>query len=185
MIKKTLLLFLLVITLAFYAIAQKDDPAFGTAIFKQELVTPGIKPDMQVGYRFNKNGADVFVEDIGIVIGENGCQLVERNIIGIILGELSLGSSELADPNMRTKLGRITLAAFCVFTDFTVDEDKAALSIRAVATETGELVYANTVIFKEQGSVEDVAEKEGYKIYKAINQYASEHVINIHEKTRK
>ncbi len=85
---------------------------------------------------------------------------------------------------MRTKLGRITLAAFFVFTDFTVDEDKAALSIRAVATETGELVYANTVIFQKQGSVEDEAKKEGNKIYKAINQYAMEHVINIHEQTR-
>ncbi len=32
MIKKTLLLFLLVITLTFYVIAQKDDPALGRII---------------------------------------------------------------------------------------------------------------------------------------------------------
>jgi hypothetical protein len=77
----------------------------------------------------------------------------------------------------------VILAAFLVFTDFTVDEDKAVLSVRVIATETGELVYANTLSFTQYLSSFDAeTEKEGIRIYEAINHYAKEHVINIHEK---
>lgn len=184
--KKTLLLFPVIFILTFSAMAQKNDPAFGIAVLDQRLVTPGIIPEVSGSFNIysdNRTTASIFIEDIGYVYMDKGGILAERSLIDKILGEISIGSSELADPNMRNKLGRITLAAFLVFTDFTVDEDKAVISVRVIATDTGELVYANTLFFiQHQSSFDAETEKEGIRIYEAINRYAKEHVINIHEK---
>jgi hypothetical protein len=109
MIKKILLLFPVIFIMAFCAIAQKDDPAFGIAIFDEELVTPGIKPYVSGEFNLysgNRSTAAVFIDEIGHWYMDKGGRVVERSLIGVILGELSIGSSELADPNMRTKLGQ-------------------------------------------------------------------------------
>lgn len=187
MIKKTLLLILLFFSMAYYTMAQKNDPAYGVVVFDDELVTPGIKPQVSGEFNLfsdNRSTALVFVDEIGYQISD-GTPLVERNLIGKILDEQSIGSSGLADPNQRTELGRITLGAFLVFTDFTIDEDKAIISVRAITTETGELVYSNKLLFDKNDAYnkfETEATKEGNRIYEAVSLYAKEHVINIQER---
>jgi hypothetical protein len=186
MIHKILLAILLTISSVKFSDAQKsvaldkeNDPAFAIASFDPKPATPRYQ-DGSWSY-YGETSSKGFHSEMDYKLL---CliAIAERELIDKILQEQIIGSSELADPDMRTRLGKIILAAFLAFSSYAGDENNVSYTIRIVATETGELVYANTLFLKKDKEYIDLtaeAEKEGMKIFDAIYKYAKEHVINI------
>jgi hypothetical protein len=65
--------------------------------------------------------------------------VVEREALLRILSELNIGSSELADPQNRLQLGRITGARTMVFGSYMVIGDWMRLDVRQVEVESGRI----------------------------------------------
>ena len=69
-------------------------------------------------------------------------QVVERERLILVLEELNLSSSSLADEATRLKIGRIVGARFMVFGGYFVLGDLMRLDLRLVEVETGSIVKA-------------------------------------------
>ena len=100
-------------------------------------------------YTWGEHDSEIYIDEIMTNLAYNDFPLPERILLGTILGELQLGSSELADPAASNKLGEITIAAFHIYPTFTRNKLQNTFTIRVVYTETGELVFANTIYFKD------------------------------------
>jgi tetratricopeptide (TPR) repeat protein len=66
-------------------------------------------------------------------------KVVEREIIDKLLSELKLGSSELADPSTRLKLGRVLAASVIGTGGFYPNQSKSELQLRLIDTETTDI----------------------------------------------
>lgn len=65
--------------------------------------------------------------------------VIEREKLLLALGELRLGSSELADEGTRLRLGRIAGARYMVFGGYQVVAGRMRLDLRLVEVETGKI----------------------------------------------
>ncbi len=146
------------------------DPALGIVTVKPKPAT--------IEKFFIKNVVEVFEREIEEKLWDKNITTLERDLFDKILGELNLGSSELADPNMSLKLGRLTLAGFYIINKYTGNKEKTTINLRVVYTETGEIVYANTLYYnnKDKFDEEVEAEKEAPKINAALEKFANKKV---------
>ncbi len=95
-------------------------------------------------------GPAVYLERAGIdivlpnaianqLLSESRVNVVDREMIDAVLAELDLGSSELADPNVRLRLGKLFSANALAFLDFAAAGKDVAAFLRLVDTETTQL----------------------------------------------
>ncbi len=67
--------------------------------------------------------------------------MVERAVLDKLLGELKLGSSDLADPDTALKLGKVLAAKVIATGSYRSEGDKAnTVSLRLIDTETTDIV---------------------------------------------
>lgn len=69
-------------------------------------------------------------------------QVVERQQLLLVLEELNLGSSDLADENTRLRIGKIAGAQQMVFGAYQVIGDTVRIDLRLVDVSTGKIVRA-------------------------------------------
>jgi curli biogenesis system outer membrane secretion channel CsgG len=75
-------------------------------------------------------------------VRNNGVVVVEREKLLSVLGELSLGSSELADESARLRIGRIAGAKRMIFGGYQIIGQSMRIDLRMVETETGRVLRA-------------------------------------------
>lgn len=103
---------------------------------------------------FNNNTSNSLMGRIGLEgilkdelireLGLRNISVVEREILDKVMEELKLGSSELANPKTKTKLGKIT-AAHILATGSFYDANKGSMAtMRLVETETTDIFLALT-----------------------------------------
>lgn len=84
---------------------------------------------------------EIFTGQIMARLGENkSYQVVERQQLLKAMEELSIGSSELADPGTRLKLGRLLGAKQMVFGAFQQIGGQVRLDLRRVDVSTGKIL---------------------------------------------
>ena len=70
------------------------------------------------------------------------CTLVERQQLQLVLRELDLGSSALADASTQLRIGKIAGARLMIFGAYQVIADQMRLDLRIVEVETGRILKA-------------------------------------------
>lgn len=102
------------------------------------LVVAFLLGDVATQAFFERAGTDVVVrrEISAQVDADPRVQVVDREMIGRLLEELDLGSSELADPNTQLQLGRLLAARMLGFVDFAQAGSDTTMFVRLVNTET-------------------------------------------------
>jgi len=159
------------------------DPAIGIAFTKHKPAT------IERGREIGKIGSEVFNEEVMDALMDENYVVSERVLLDKVLGELNLGSSELADPDQKLKQGRIVLAGFYIINKYTCNKEKATVNLRVIYTETGEVAYTNTIYYnnmsKYEKEVDDDIEKEASKIITAIEKFAKERVLIIKENPKR
>jgi curli biogenesis system outer membrane secretion channel CsgG len=79
--------------------------------------------------------------------------VVERERLLRVLGELHLGSSELADEGTRLRIGRLLGARFMVFGGYQIVGKQMRLDLRLVEVETGKIRKAVSRVAPSSGGV--------------------------------
>ena len=95
-------------------------------------------------------------------------KVVEREIIDKLLSELKLGSSDLADPSTRLKLGRVLAASVIGTGGFYPNEAKSELQLRLIDTETTDIRSTIAENLSDPASVASFADRVADKIVKAL-----------------
>ena len=76
-------------------------------------------------------------------LGESGgFKVVERQRLLLVLEELNIGSSDIADASTRLRVGKIVGAKFMVFGSYFLMDDTMRLDLRMVEVETGKILKA-------------------------------------------
>jgi tetratricopeptide (TPR) repeat protein len=90
------------------------------------------------GVFFERAGTDVVIrrEIENRLRQDERIQVVDREMLDKLLGELNLGSSELADADTQLRLGNVLAAQLLGFVDFAQVGNDAVMYIRLVNTET-------------------------------------------------
>jgi curli biogenesis system outer membrane secretion channel CsgG len=83
------------------------------------------------------------IEDIGRY------DVVERQHLAMVLEELNLGSSMMADRQTQLRLGEITGAKWMVFGSYQVIVDQLRLDVRLVDVESGRVINAVSQVAEE------------------------------------
>jgi curli biogenesis system outer membrane secretion channel CsgG len=86
---------------------------------------------------------------IATIEDEGRFDVVERQHLAMVLEELHIGSSSVADPQARRKLGVITGARLMVFGSYQVIADQLRLDARLVEVETGRVLNAVSTMAEE------------------------------------
>ncbi|SFS70393.1 hypothetical protein [Lutibacter maritimus] len=130
---------------------EKKEDALGIAFFEQpnaatiDLETFTTMSGKKITQ--GENNSSVYMEEIKYNLMDNNLRIVERALLEKLLGEINLGSSELADPAARVEAGKITIAGFYILGSFTRDKIKNTFNLRVIYNETGEIVFAKTLSF--------------------------------------
>ncbi|HHO76983.1 MAG TPA: hypothetical protein ENN05_11250 [Deltaproteobacteria bacterium] len=88
-------------------------------------------------------GQILSAEIIESLRNSGGYQVVERQKLMLVLEELNLGSSDLADEGSRLRIGRIAGAACMVFGGYQVIGSAMRIDLRLVDVSTGRIVRAS------------------------------------------
>jgi curli biogenesis system outer membrane secretion channel CsgG len=80
---------------------------------------------------------------------EGRFDVVERQHLEMVLEELNLGTSMVADRNTQLKLGNITGARLMVFGSYQVIADQLRLDVRLVEVESGRVINAVSHVAEE------------------------------------
>ncbi|MGH7897372.1 MAG: tetratricopeptide repeat protein, partial [Candidatus Binatia bacterium] len=113
--------------------------------------------------------ADAFVLNLTRRLQESGrVKVVEREIIDKLLAELKLGSSELADPATRLKLGRVLAASVIGTGGFYPSAAKTELQMRLIDTETTDIRSTLSEELTDPAGVGSFAERIADKIAKKL-----------------
>lgn len=113
--------------------------------------------------------ADAFVLNLTRRLQESGrIKVVEREMIDKLLAELKLGSSELADPATRLKLGRVLAASVIGTGGFYPTGSKSQLQLRLIDTETTDVRSTLSEDLSSPAEVAVFAEKLGDKIAQTL-----------------
>lgn len=95
-------------------------------------------------------------------------KVVERELIDKLLAELKLGSSELADPATRLKLGRVLAASVIGTGGFYPAEAKSELQLRLIDTETTDIRLTLSENLSEPAAIATFADQVADKIAKTL-----------------
>jgi hypothetical protein len=95
-------------------------------------------------------------------------KVVDRALIDKLLSELKLGSSELADPATRLKLGKVLAASVIGTGGFYPNESKSELQLRLIDTETTDIRSTLTDDLTDPSAVGTFAHQVADKIAKAL-----------------
>ncbi len=113
--------------------------------------------------------AEAFVANLTRRLQESGrIKVVERETIDKLLAELKLGSSELADPATRLKLGRVLAASVIGTGGFYPAGGKSQLQLRLIDTETTDIRSTLSEDLASPAEVGAFAEKLGDKIAQGL-----------------
>jgi peroxiredoxin/tetratricopeptide (TPR) repeat protein len=95
-------------------------------------------------------------------------KVVEREIIDKLLSELKLGSSELADPATRLKLGRVLAASVIGTGGFYPNEAKSELQLRLIDAETTDIRSTLADNLSDPAQIGTFADRVADKIAKTL-----------------
>jgi Flagellar assembly protein T, C-terminal domain/Curli production assembly/transport component CsgG len=95
-------------------------------------------------------------------------KVVEREIVDKLLAELKLGSSALADPTTRLKLGRVLAASVIGAGGFYANQAKSELQLRLIDTETTDIRSTLSANLGDPSEVATFADQVAEKISKAL-----------------
>jgi tetratricopeptide (TPR) repeat protein/peroxiredoxin len=95
-------------------------------------------------------------------------RVVEREIVDKLLSELKLGSSQLADPATRLKLGRVLAASVIATGGFYPNEARSELQLRLIDTETTDIRSTVSANLASPGEVATFADQVAQKILKTL-----------------
>lgn len=84
------------------------------------------------------------------LVGTPGLTLVERIQLRELLDEQKLGSSELADPDSRIKLGRLLGARYMLFGDYLALGPLVRVDVRLVDSETSQILCTEQAIGEQE-----------------------------------
>ncbi len=113
--------------------------------------------------------AEAFVLALTSHLQESGrVKVVEREIIDKLLAELKLGSSELADPATRLKLGRVLAASVIGTGGFRPASVGTDLQLRLIDTETTDIRTTLSERLTNPGEVATFAAKIGDRLVKEL-----------------
>ncbi len=116
-------------------ISQKDTRPNSVAVWNLEYRGAENKPESRWG--------EILSQIIMASIDEDDrYQVVEREKLLLALEELNLGTSDIADPETRLRLGNIVGARLMVFGSYLILANKMRLDIRLVDVETGRILKA-------------------------------------------
>ncbi len=116
-------------------ISQTNNRPDSIAVWNLEYRGPENNPESQWG--------EILSQIIMETIGEDGrYQVVERQRLLLALEELSLGTSDIADPETRLRLGNMVGAKFMVFGSYFILGNNMRLDMRLVDVETGKILKA-------------------------------------------
>jgi tetratricopeptide (TPR) repeat protein len=126
--------------------------------------------DVQDRLALSRDGlSEAFVLNVTRRLQETGrVKVVEREIIDKLLSELKLGSSELADPATRLKLGRVLAASVIGTGGFFPANGKAELQMRLIDTETTDIRTTLSEALANPAEVESFSTKVADKIAKTL-----------------
>ncbi|MGH7822707.1 MAG: CsgG/HfaB family protein, partial [Candidatus Binatia bacterium] len=109
--------------------------------------------------------SEAFLLNLTRALQESGrVKVVEREIIDKLLAELKLGSSELADPATRLKLGRVLAASVIGTGGWYAAEGRSELQLRLIDTETTDVRSTLSEPLANPGEIGSFAEKIAGKI---------------------
>ncbi len=135
----TRLIGLTILLLAFFAgctsASCKDQPTPAVAVWDLE----NRNPDEAIGADMGELLAAKVIETLK---ASGRMQVVERERLMLVLEELNLGSSRLAEEPTRLKIGRIVGARFMVFGSYFIVGGVMRLDLRLVEVETGSILKA-------------------------------------------
>lgn len=129
--------FFLVLALAFCAAQQVPAPERGpvVAVWDLEDVGPFAKAPPGLG--------EILSTEIIEAIRQKGVYtVVERDRLRLVLEELNLGTTSLADETTRLRLGKLVGAKLMVFGGYQTVGDMMRLDVRLVEVESGRMVRA-------------------------------------------
>jgi curli biogenesis system outer membrane secretion channel CsgG len=86
---------------------------------------------------------------IETIENEGRYDVVERQHLAMVLDELNLGTSMVADRHTQLKLGNITGARLMVFGGYQVIENQLRLDVRLVEVESGRVINAVSHVAEE------------------------------------
>ncbi len=95
-------------------------------------------------------------------------KVVDRALIDKLLAELKLGSSELADPSTRLKLGKVLAASVIGTGGFFPNEAKSELQLRLIDTQTTDIRSTLTENLADPATVSTFAQEVADKIAKSL-----------------
>ena len=79
---------------------------------------------------------------------KGGYEMIERQKLVLVLEELNLGSSDLADESSRLEVGKILGAQLMVFGGYQLVADELRVDLRMVEVESGAVIKADEVTRK-------------------------------------
>ncbi|MBF0370205.1 MAG: tetratricopeptide repeat protein [Magnetococcales bacterium] len=97
-------------------------------------------------------------------LGDLNVSVVDREILDKVLAELKLGSSDLANPKTRTKLGKITAAHVMATGSFYNQAKGSTATMRLVETETTDIFLALSKNFEKSLDPSQLAAEWAEKI---------------------
>jgi hypothetical protein len=117
-----------------------------------------------------RDGVDeAFILSVTRKLQDSGrVKVVEREIIDKLLAELKLGSSELADPATRLKLGRVLAASVIGTGGFYPGGSNGELQLRMIDTETTDIRATISENLTDPGAVATFADAVGDKLLKKL-----------------
>lgn len=86
-----------------------------------------------------------------------GIQVLERGMLDLLLQELNLGSSDLANPDTQRRLGQVLSAGMLGFMEYSRIGGEAAVLMRVVDTETTAILWQQSLPFDERHPLDAAA----------------------------
>lgn len=93
------------------------------------------------------------------LLQSGGVELVERALLDKLMGELKLGSSQLADRNTALNLGRLMAAKLMLSGKIAYAGPQTQVSLRLIETETGRIAAAVSDTFPSAATPNEMAER--------------------------
>jgi tetratricopeptide (TPR) repeat protein len=97
-----------------------------------------------------------------------GIKVVERVLIDKLLEELKLGSSEIANPAVSVRLGRLLAARCIVIGTIYRFENESEITLKLIDTETSEILSVLTEKIMEQKSLQQAVQRLSAKIVRVL-----------------
>jgi len=135
-----------------YLSERAQDPGYQEKLSAQDEwtsrpLTLAVLPfDRREGESFNAGTVDALRTVLEKKFGEApGFQILERKKLDQILSEQNLGSSDLADPSILARLGRLRFSRLLLAGSVNQEEQSLHASFRVFDTETSEIMAADVI----------------------------------------